>query len=167
MHFQAVSWSISYVDTDNKTFLNFGTTPDNTVHLNIYRDVKAVPEDRNSSKVDVTDVYRVDNITEVPIAVLGAHFWDDVTTEIDFEQAKSDDAWKQPLFGYPFDQWTGDIVFAATNRDDAVDAGLNNSFIVELSDAVLSDSTCEYQYSPHLSVLIISNSQLAHRGPGH
>jgi hypothetical protein len=40
------------------------------------------------------------------------------------------------------------------NRDSAVLAGLNNSFIVSLSDAVLSDSTYECYYSHHCSVLI-------------
>jgi hypothetical protein len=146
LYFKAVSWSLSYVDTNNN-LLDLGTTADNTLHLNIYRDVKAVPEDRNSTTFDVTGVYRVDNITEVPIAVLGAHPWDSVTTEIDFTQAISDDAWNQPLFGYPFDRWTGQIVFAATDRETAVQAGLNNSVIVSLSDVVLSDSTCECHYS--------------------
>jgi hypothetical protein len=126
-----------------------GTDSSNTLHLNIYRDVKAVPEDRNSSKADVTGVYRIDNITEVPIAVLGAHPWDSVTTQIDFAQAISDNAWAQPLFAYPLDRWTGSIVFAATDRDAAAAAGLNNSGIVSLSDAVLSDSTCECHYLPH------------------
>jgi hypothetical protein len=148
LYFKAVSWSLSYVDTDNN-LLDLGTTADNTLHLNIYRDVKAVPEDRISPALgEIPDEYRVDNITEVPIAVLGAHPWDSVTTEIDFTQAISDDAWHQPLFAYPFDRWTGHIVFAATDRDSAVHAGLNNSIIVSLSDAVLSDSTCECHYSP-------------------
>ena len=81
----------------------------------------------------MTGQYRVDNITEVPIAVLGAHPWDDVSTDIDFGQEISEYAWTQPLFGYPFgswllelleqsierilqDKWTGSIVLAATDR---------------------------------------------------
>jgi hypothetical protein len=82
---------------------NFGTNVNNTVHLNIYRDVKAVPEDRTSNvpNINMSGQYRVDNITEVPIAVLGAHPWDSVPTDIDFTQEISEDAWTQPLFGYP------------------------------------------------------------------
>jgi hypothetical protein len=61
------------------------------------------------------------------------------------------------------DRWTGSIVFAATDRgkqnacvdsfsithaphhtiDYAAMAGLNNSMILELNDALLTDSTCE------------------------
>jgi hypothetical protein len=118
LYFIAVSWSLITVDDDNKTLIDLGNTADKTIHWNIYRDVKAVPEDRISPVLgEVPDEeYRVDNITEVPIAVLGAHPWDSVTTQIDFTQAISDDAWAQPLFGYPFDFWTGQIVFAATDR---------------------------------------------------
>jgi hypothetical protein len=65
--------------------------------------VKAVPEDRTSpTGANTTDQYRVDNITEIPIAILGAHPWDDVPTDIDFDEAVAEDAWTQPLFGYPF-----------------------------------------------------------------
>jgi hypothetical protein len=55
-----------------------------------------------------------------------------------------DDSWKQPQFAYPFDQWAGSIVFAATDLLLAQEAGLPNSVVVPLSDAVLADSTCEF-----------------------
>ncbi|KIM32358.1 hypothetical protein M408DRAFT_326953, partial [Serendipita vermifera MAFF 305830] len=140
-----VLWSLAYVDTDNKTLLDFGRTKDDTVHFNLYRDVKAVPEDRNSTEFDMTGQFRIDNVTEVPIAVLGAHSWDSVTTSIDFTQAVAENAWEQPLFGYPFDTWIGQIVFALTDRDFAVQAGLNNSVIVAISDAILADSTFNWR----------------------
>jgi hypothetical protein len=101
---EAVSWSIVYVDSDGVSITDFGTNVNNTVHWNLYRDVKAVPEDRASNvpNIDTSGQYRVDNITENPIAVLGAHPWDSVSTDIDFGQEVSEDAWTQPLFGYPF-----------------------------------------------------------------
>ena len=55
-----------------------------------------------------------------------------------------DNAWKQPEFAYPFDQWSGSIVLAATDRLDAEEAGLSNSIVVELSDVSLIDSTREF-----------------------
>ncbi|KIM32283.1 hypothetical protein M408DRAFT_326900 [Serendipita vermifera MAFF 305830] len=142
-----VMWSIAYLDADNKTLLDYGRSKDDTFHFNLYRDVKAVPEERNTTvtDIDLTDVYRVDNITEIPIAVLGAHPWDSVTTSIDFTQAVAENAWEQPLFGYPFDTWVGQIVFAMTDRDFAKQAGLNNSFIIGIADAVLADSTFNWR----------------------
>ena len=73
--FKAVSWSIAYVDMDNSTLVDFGTNKNNTVHWNVYRDVKAVPEERNSTIYDMTGQFRVDNVTESPIGVLGSQFW--------------------------------------------------------------------------------------------
>jgi len=90
------------VDDDNTTLIDTGTSAKTTLQVNIYRDVKAVPEDRNSTVVGGVpeDVYRVDNVTEVPIAVLGQHQWDSVSTQIDFQQAIEESAWTQPLFGW-------------------------------------------------------------------
>jgi hypothetical protein len=118
LYFIAVSWSLVTVDDDNTTLIDLGNSPTRTLHWNIYRDVKAVPEDRISPVLgEVPDgEYRVDNITEVPIAVLGAHSFDSVTTQIDFAPTISDYAWTQLLFSYPYDKWTGQVVFAATDR---------------------------------------------------
>jgi hypothetical protein len=55
-----------------------------------------------------------------------------------------EDAWKQPQFAYPFDQWAGSIIFAATDLLAAQAVGLPNSNVVILWDAVLADSTCEF-----------------------
>jgi hypothetical protein len=57
--------------------------------------------------------------------------------------ASQDNALRQPLFGYPFDQWAGSIILAATDRLDAEAIGLENGMVVQLSDVVLGDSTCE------------------------
>jgi hypothetical protein len=57
--------------------------------------------------------------------------------------ASQDNAWKQPLFAYPFDQWQGSINLAATDRLGAEEVGLPNTMVVELVDATLGDSTRE------------------------
>jgi hypothetical protein len=57
--------------------------------------------------------------------------------------ASQDNAWKQPLFAYPFDKWAGSIIFAATDRLGAEKVGLENSMVVQLSGAMLGDSTRE------------------------
>ena len=60
-----------------------------------------------------------------------------------------DSAWKQPEFAYPFDQWSGSIVLAATDRLTAEEVGLSNAIVVELSDVSLTDSTREFSlHSP-------------------
>jgi hypothetical protein len=43
------------------------------------------------------------------------------------------------------DRWTGQIVFAATDRNYSRQLGLNNSAIMEISDALLSDSTFNWR----------------------
>ena len=68
-----------------------GATNDTAFPYNIYRDVKAIPENRSSpysnNTIDLTGQYRIDNATLAPIAVLGQHDWDNVDTDIDFAQA--------------------------------------------------------------------------------
>jgi hypothetical protein len=50
----------------------------------------------------------------------------------------------------PQDRWTGSIVFTATVREFAP---FNNSFVIPIANAVLSNSTCEYRNSPAVSAL--------------
>lgn len=125
-----------------------GSTPETAFPYNVYQDVKAVPEDRNSTlepSFDPSQSFRIDNITLTPNGVLGQHDWDSIDTDIDFTQSIANDAWKQPLFAYPFDEWSGSIVLATTDRLAAQAVGLNNSNIVETLDAFLGDETCEYR----------------------
>jgi hypothetical protein len=97
----AVSWSLNTIDSDNNT-IPVGSTNDTAVPFNIYRDVKAIPEDRRSPFSNVTfdpnGDYRIDNITALPIAVLGLHEWDNVDTDIDFAQAVA-------VSNYLYNQW--------------------------------------------------------------
>ena len=112
-----VSWALVYVGADNKTIQATGQNISDTWEWNLYRDVKAIPEDReanatllaqfNLTQADLTaSAYRIDNATQPPIATLGMHPFDSVDTDIDFTQAKEEDAFQQPLFGYPFDTCT-------------------------------------------------------------
>jgi hypothetical protein len=97
----AVSWSLNTVDSDNNT-VPMGSTNATAFPFNIYRDVKAVPETRRSPFSNVTfdpsGNYRIDNVTAIPIAVLGLHEWDNVDTDIDFAQAV-------PVSNYFYNQW--------------------------------------------------------------
>lgn len=146
-----VQWSLWTFDNDSQAFVPLGSTPNNSYPFNIYQDVKAVPEDRTPPNPNTTfvpsDNYRIDNVTLAPIAVLGQHDWDSVDTDIDFTQSKANDAWRQPLFAYPFDEWSGSIVLAATDRPTAQLVGLNNTAIVEISGAFLGDETLNWLIS--------------------
>jgi hypothetical protein len=87
----AVSWALVTLDSDNVTLVPMGGTINTSFPFNIYRDVKAVPEDRQSpfsnNTNNLSNAYRIDNVTVAPIAVLGQHAWDSVDTDIDFAQA--------------------------------------------------------------------------------
>ena len=109
-----VSWALVYIGEDNHTVHATGQTANDTWEWNLYRDVKAIPEDRqanatllaeyNLTQADlIASAYRIDNATQPPIATLGMHPFDSVDTDIDFTQAKEERAFEQPLFGYPFD----------------------------------------------------------------
>jgi hypothetical protein len=134
-------------DQGQQTLRDLGTNENNTVAFNLYRDVKVVLEDRPLPAGVVNDpqdpFMRIDNTTQPPIAVLGTHPWDSVDTSIDFTQAQPDEVWKQPLFAYPFDMWSGSIVLAMTVRDEAISANLSNGFVFQIADAMLADSTRE------------------------
>lgn len=152
-----VAWSLVTLkqDGNTQTFEDFGTNATNSLAINIYRDVIAINDTRSiPSNLTGTELgtelaeligLKIDNDTAIPIAVLGRHPWDDVTTEIDFAQSTANYAWQQPLFAYPFDQWTGNIVFAATDRDAIEVAGLRNGFAFGIDHAVLADSTLNWR----------------------
>lgn len=129
---------------------------DDRWQCNLYRDVKAVPEDRlvdpdllelaGLTQADIQSTYyRIDNVTQPPLATLGMHPFDSVDTNIDFNQAREEDPYAQPLFAYPFDIWQGSIVFALTDRVAAEAVNLTNTGILNLHGAILSDSTLNWR----------------------
>jgi hypothetical protein len=67
-----------------------------------------------------------------------------------------DNAWKQPLFAYPFDRWAGGIVLAATDRLRAEQVGLSNAIVVDISDALLVDSAREFSLHSADNILLIT-----------
>jgi hypothetical protein len=179
----AVSWSLVTYDIDGNP-VAMGATNDTAHPFNIYRDVKAVPETRqfplSNGDINSSGWYRIDNVTAVPIAVLGLHDWDDVDTDINFTQAEpvsscrtssallmasQDNAWRQPLFAYPFDQWSGNIVLAATDLLAAQEVGLVNTAVVELSNATLADSTCGFSVHFPCNIGLIPCSELEDEHP--
>ncbi|CAG7855209.1 SubName: Full=Uncharacterized protein {ECO:0000313/EMBL:CCA73124.1} [Serendipita indica DSM 11827] len=134
-----ISWSMVYVGNDNKTFLPLGDRNESAT-LNVYRDVNATKEDRpipEQYQEFQNSLWRVDNITLAPIAVLGMHTSDSVDTQIDFTQAEPGSPWRQPLYGYPFDVWTGSITFVFTDRIFAGELNLTNSAVVAVQEQSL------------------------------
>ncbi|KAG8751291.1 hypothetical protein FRC14_008007 [Serendipita sp. 396] len=151
-----VAWGLTYLDKDNTTLLPMGDSEGMSASYAIYRDVKVVNDDRPISDnltaiieasfgVSVEGRLGIDNVTQPPIAILGQHPFDSVDTSIDFQQAVEENPWKQPLFGYPFDEWAGSIVFAAVDKGLADMSNLSNSWALPLSGAVLSDSTLNWR----------------------
>ncbi|CAG7855027.1 SubName: Full=Uncharacterized protein {ECO:0000313/EMBL:CCA74385.1} [Serendipita indica DSM 11827] len=150
-----VSWALVYVDNTTGIVHPSGETPEDRWQVNLYRDVKAVPEDRQGNatllaefdltQAELESTYRVDNVTQPPIATLGMHPFDSVDTNIDFNQAKEEDAFAQPLFAYPFDVWQGSIVFAITDRVVSDRLNLTNNHILNPGGAILRDSTLNWR----------------------
>ncbi|KAG8832261.1 hypothetical protein FRC17_001658 [Serendipita sp. 399] len=149
-----VSWGLNYVDLDNSTLQPLGDQENASFPVNIYRDVRVIWERRPldifaNQTIQSLGIYppmlRIDNVTAPPVAVLGVHSWDGFDTDIDFTQAKEGDPWMQPLFGYPFDLWTGSIILAATDRGYAEAVNLTNTYAFPIDGAVLADSTLNWR----------------------
>ncbi|KAG8840847.1 hypothetical protein FRB91_001764 [Serendipita sp. 411] len=100
--------------------------------------------DTNTSTIS----YRTDNVTAKPIGVIGAHMWDSFDTEITFTQRYTGNAWRQPLLGYPFDQWEGKIVFVANDRFISdLFTPPDSTAVFGLSGIVLADSTLNWRFN--------------------
>ncbi|CAG7855207.1 SubName: Full=Uncharacterized protein {ECO:0000313/EMBL:CCA74901.1} [Serendipita indica DSM 11827] len=149
-----VSWGLVYVGDDNRTVQATGQTVNDTWEWNLYRDVKAVPEDREANatilqQYNITQeqlqsiIYRVDNTTQPPIATLGMHPWDGVDTDIDFTQAKEEDPFAQPLFAYPFDG--KGRLYSLLQTDGSQGQSILPTLGLHLYGAILSDSTLNWR----------------------
>jgi hypothetical protein len=77
-----------------------------TYEIGIYKDRKLIPDERVdvSNTINQGYLYRVDNETAFPTAIIGLHPWDNFNTDIDMGQAVALNPWKQPHFGFPFDR---------------------------------------------------------------
>ncbi|KAG8832307.1 hypothetical protein FRC20_007928, partial [Serendipita sp. 405] len=122
--------------------------------IEIYRDISATPY--HYTWIDTDDPtgnmtydwisYETDNKTAVPIGVIGAHTWDSFETDITFTQKLSKNAWRQPLLGYPFDQWEGKIVFVANDREIGNISNHTRGAVFGLSRVRLTDSTLNWRF---------------------
>ena len=125
-----IEWSGLFQDTNTSdpVPLANGTSPNIFWPLDIYRDVSTVIYDQtlpDSSSTNTTNTtaqdtdltnywFRVDNATTPHVGSIGLHPWDSFETDISFGQSgDATDILTQPLMAYPFDVWTGEIVFVA------------------------------------------------------
>ncbi|KAG8811527.1 hypothetical protein FRC17_002412 [Serendipita sp. 399] len=118
-----------------------------------------------SSENITIPTYQTDNETAKPIGVVGAHVWDSFDTDIVFTQRYQENAWVQPLLGYPLDEWEGiitvyfytphalscsapgKIVFVANDREISDFLHPNNSAVIGLPGVVLVDSTLNWRFT--------------------
>ncbi|KAG8854969.1 hypothetical protein FRB91_002859 [Serendipita sp. 411] len=160
----SVSWSGLYkqdnystiVDLADPLEVNSTTYPDG---IGIYRDVTATPYEYNYTYPELLEngtettqtskswMYRVDNDTLKPVGVIGRHQWDSFDTEISFTQKYSKNVWSQPMLGYPFDKWQGQIVFVANDIWWATTDNVTNGDVFPLAGIQLADSTLNWRIS--------------------
>lgn len=96
-------------------------------------------------------VFRVDNATAPHVGVIGTHKWDSFDTEISFGPGDPQGStFKQPLFGYPFDEWEGNIVFVATDHYFESYTNITGVGVFPLAGAVLTENTRQYISIFHL-----------------
>lgn len=89
-------------------------------------------------------VLQTDNATAPHIGVIGAHPWDTVNTDISFgPKDENPTAFRQPLFGYPFDEWSGTVVFVATDPFYQSRLNISGLGVYPLSSAFLTENTRE------------------------
>jgi len=132
-----VEWSGLFQDTNTSdpVPLANGTYPNIFWPLDIYRDVSTfiydttLPRDNSTNTTSTTNTttsdidlsnywFRVDNGSTPHIGSIGLHPWDSFETDISFGQSSDvPNILTQPLMAYPFDLWTGDIVFVANFHD--------------------------------------------------
>ncbi|KAI5893274.1 uncharacterized protein SCHCODRAFT_02687371 [Schizophyllum commune H4-8] len=145
-----VQWSVVQLDEDDKTtFHDLGTDDDNTYELNIYRDVKAIPDDEATEFFeDQTTYYRVDNSSAYRIATVGMHPWDSFNTDIDMAQAVDNDVWKQPMFGYPWDVWHGSLTIVSTVAEFDRLYNTTGLGVFSLSAVSMEDSLLNWKIMP-------------------
>ncbi|PVG03742.1 hypothetical protein CPB86DRAFT_694370 [Serendipita vermifera] len=115
--------------------------------IGIYKDYKLVQDTRVNRSDPVNDgyLYSVDNVTAPAIAVVGLHPWDNFNTDIDLGQAKAQSPWRQPLFGFPFDRWSGNLILVANFRDLARQYNLTNSFGLPIYSVWIVDSLINWR----------------------
>lgn len=144
-----VQWSTVYIADDGDTFQDMGTDDDHTLEINVYRDIQGIPDPETTELLhDETMYYKLDNTSAYRFGTVGLHPWDSFDTDIDMTQAVENDVWKQPMFGYPWDNWSGSIVMVATvaEMDRALEA--NGTGVFGLGAVTMEDSLLNWKITP-------------------
>ncbi|KAI5888308.1 uncharacterized protein SCHCODRAFT_02601887 [Schizophyllum commune H4-8] len=113
-----VQWSAAqYFANNNSQIPLILSQDDYPAGVNMYRDIQAVIDETltNDSVYNPNGYifYQLDNATAYPIGNVGLREWDSFDTDIDLTDVEGASVWRQPMRGYPFDQWTGSIVIAS------------------------------------------------------
>ncbi|KAI4519256.1 hypothetical protein K525DRAFT_271901 [Schizophyllum commune Loenen D] len=148
-----VQWSASQYFANNDTHMPLILSPDYYPGgVNMYRDVQAVI-DKHLTYYDPRNTagyiyYQLDNATAYPIGNVGLRTWDSFDTDIDLTDVDGASVWRQPMRGYPFDQWKGDIVIASNNVENSI-IDFNDPYHYALSfDGIsLEDSLLNWRIS--------------------
>ncbi|KAL1667295.1 hypothetical protein GGF50DRAFT_86791 [Schizophyllum commune] len=133
----AVQWSASQYIASNNSQVPLLLSPEYYPDgVNMYRDIQAViDEDLTHNSVYNPNgyiLYQLDNATAYPVGNVGLREWDSFDTDIDLTDVEGASVWRQPMRGYPFDQWTGSIVIASNNVGYSI-SGFNNTYHYALS----------------------------------
>lgn len=98
-------------------------------------------------------IFQLDNVTTPTVGLIGKHSWDSVDTDIGLgPKDSSASPFKQPQFGYPFDEWSGQISFVAIDPIDTAYYGVNGTGVFQLAGAYLTDTTRMYHYPFFISI---------------
>ncbi|KAI4517502.1 hypothetical protein K525DRAFT_367815 [Schizophyllum commune Loenen D] len=132
-----VQWSASQYIASNNSQVPLLLSPEYYPDgVNMYRDIQAVIDnDLTSNPVYNPNgyiFYQLDNATAYPVGNVGLREWDSFDTDIDLTDVEGASVWRQPMRGYPFDQWTGSIVIASNNVGYSI-SGFNNTYHYALS----------------------------------
>ncbi|KAI5828393.1 hypothetical protein K523DRAFT_373676 [Schizophyllum commune Tattone D] len=136
-----VQWSASQYIASNNSQVPLLLSPEYYPDgVNMYRDIQAViDEDLTNNSVYNPNgyiLYQLDNATAYPVGNVGLREWDSFDTDIDLTDVEGASVWRQPMRGYPFDQWTGSIVIASCTYQNNVGysiSGFNNTYHYALS----------------------------------
>ncbi|PVG03749.1 hypothetical protein CPB86DRAFT_305568 [Serendipita vermifera] len=145
----SVNWAPRWIQ--NSVMSPFGTTPNSTLGIGIYRDQSLIPIDAAGLPVNYTlpdqtiADWRVANASAVPIAVVGTTPFDSFDTQIDLSQRTAKTALRQPGFGFPFDLWAGSITFVANYYEVAKAGNASTSLGIEIDDAFFVDSIMNWR----------------------
>ncbi|PVG01425.1 hypothetical protein CPB86DRAFT_103679 [Serendipita vermifera] len=150
-----IEWSGLFRDLGNLEMdpvpLANGTYPNLPFPVEIYRDVPTtlwIWADRyEPGREHELLWYKLYNDSVRPIAVIGLTEEDSFETEISFKQATGkNELTRLPLFGYPYDEWSGSISFIANDGWANRHWGLNKSFVFPLTSARLTDHTLNWRF---------------------